>query len=158
MDTYPMTQNSYNKLTAELKNLKSVERHKIIQAISEAREHGDLKENAEYHSAKEKQSFIEGRIKELAAVTSRAQIINPLDFAGSKTIKFGATVSIVDEDTEEEKNLQIVGEHEGDISKGLISLTSPLSKAMIGKAVGESFVVITPTGKKFYEIEEVNYV
>jgi transcription elongation factor GreA len=158
MDKYPMTQNSYDNLRAELKNLKSVERHKIIQAISEAREHGDLKENAEYHSAKEKQSFIEGRIKELEAVTSRAQIINPLDFAGSTSVKFGATVSIVDEDTEEEKTFQIVGEHEGDISKGLISLTSPLSKAMIGKSVGESCTVITPAGKKFYEIEEIKYV
>ena len=158
MDKYPMTQNSYETLTAELKNLKSVERRNIIQAISEAREHGDLKENAEYHSAKEKQSFIEGRIQELAAVLSRAQVMNPLDFAGSDTVKFGATVKIIDEDTEEEKTLQIVGEHEGNIGKGLISLTSPLSKAMIGKAAGESFEVIAPGGKKFYEIEEVKYV
>lgn len=158
MDRYPMTQNCYEKMTAELKNLKSVERPAIIQAISEAREHGDLKENAEYHSAREKQSFIEGRIQELEAVTSRAQVINPTDFAGDKNIKFGATVLIVDEDTEEEKNLQIVGEFEGDIAKGLISLTSPLARAMIGKSEGDSFEVITPGGKKFYEIEEVKYV
>jgi len=158
MDKYPMTKGCYDSLVAELKNLKSVERLQIIQAISEAREHGDLKENAEYHSARERQSFIEGRIQELEAITTRAQVINPIDFAGSEIVKFGATVSIVDEDTEETKNLQIVGEFEGDINKGLISLTSPLARAMIGKTAGESFEVVTPGGKKFYEIETVEYV
>ncbi|MCT4574648.1 MAG: transcription elongation factor GreA [Alphaproteobacteria bacterium] len=158
MDKYPMTEKCYNDMVAELKNLKSVERPAVIEAIADAREHGDLKENAEYHSAREKQSFIEGRIQELEAIVSRAQVINPLDFAGDSNVKFGATVQIVDEDTEEEKTLQIVGEFEGDISKGLISLTSPLARAMIGKSEGDSFEVITPAGKKFYEIEEVKYV
>jgi len=157
MDKYPMTKSGYDKLSAELTQLKTVERQKIINAIAEAREHGDLKENAEYHSAREKQSFIEGRIKELEAITTRADVINPINFKESDSVKFGATVSLIDEDTEEEKTFQIVGEFEGDLASGKISLNSPIAKAMIGKKVEETVEVTTPTGTKFYEINKIEY-
>ncbi|WP_071672984.1 transcription elongation factor GreA [Nioella nitratireducens] len=156
MDKIPMTPKGYAALDAELKHLKSVERPAIIAAIAEAREHGDLSENAEYHSAREKQSFIEGRIKELEGLISLAQVIDPKTLSGS--IKFGATVDLVDEDTEEEKTYQIVGEAEANIEKGLLNINSPLARALIGKEEGDSVDVKTPGGSKDYEIVKVSYI
>ncbi len=156
MDKIPMTPTGYAALDAELKHLKSVERPAIIAAIAEAREHGDLSENAEYHSAREKQSFIEGRIKELEGLISLAQVIDPKSLSGS--IKFGATVELVDEDTEEEKTYQIVGEAEANIEKGLLNINSPLARALIGKEEGDSVDVKTPGGSKDYEIVKVSYI
>ena len=155
MEKIPLTRAGYDKLDAELKHLKSVERPEIIQAIAEAREHGDLSENAEYHSAKEKQSFIEGRIKELESVISLAEVIDPSKLSGS--IKFGATVQLVDEDTEEERTYQIVGEYEADIEKGRLNIRSPLARALIGKTVGDSVEVRTPGGERSYEVLAVSY-
>ncbi len=151
-----MTPKGFNALDAELKQLKSVERPAIIKAIAEAREHGDLSENAEYHSAREKQSFIEGRIKELEGSISLAEVIDPKKLSGS--IKFGATVKLIDEDTEEEKSFQIVGEAEADIEKGLLNIKSPLARALIGKEEGDSVEVKTPGGTRDYEILNVKYV
>ncbi len=151
-----MTPRGFKALDAELKNLKVVERPAIITAIAEAREHGDLSENAEYHSAKEKQSFIEGRIKELEGMIGLAQVIDPSTMSGS--VKFGATVKLVDEDTEEEKTYQIVGEQEADIHNGLLNINSPLARALIGKEEGDSIEVKTPGGTKDYEVLEVNYI
>ena len=151
-----MTPRGFNALDAELKNLKVVERPAIIIAIAEAREHGDLSENAEYHSAKEKQSFIEGRIKELEGMIGLAQVIDPATLSGA--VKFGATIKLVDEDTEEEKSYQIVGEQEADIHKGLLNINSPLARALIGKEEGDSVEVRTPGGTKDYEVLEVKYV
>ena len=142
-------------LEVELKQLKSVERPAIIKAIAEAREHGDLSENAEYHSAREKHSFIEGRVKELESVLSLAEVIDPSQMSGS--IKFGATVGLVDEDTDEEKTWQIVGEHEASIERGLLNIKSPLARALIGKEEGDSVEVKTPGGQKSYEILSVHY-
>lgn len=155
MDKIPLTRTGFDKLDAELKHLKTVERPAIIRAIAEAREHGDLSENAEYHSAKEKQSFIEGRVKELEGVISLADVIDPAKLSG--TIKFGATVEIVDEDTDEEKTYQIVGEYEADIENGKLNLKSPLSRALIGKDVGDSVEVRTPGGNRSYEILNISY-
>ncbi|MGI3183929.1 transcription elongation factor GreA [Nioella aestuarii] len=156
MDKFPMTPRGYAALDAELKTLKTVERPAIIAAIAEAREHGDLSENAEYHSAREKQSFIEGRIKELEGLISLAQVIDPKTLSGS--IKFGATVELVDEDTEEEKTYQIVGEAEANIEKGLLNINSPLARALIGKEEGDSVDVKTPGGSKDYEIVKISYI
>ncbi len=156
MDKIPMTRAGAEALDQELKNLKSVERPAVIQAISEAREHGDLKENAEYHAAKERQSFIEGRIQELEAVTSAVQIIDPASFSGN-VIRFGAKVVIVDENTDAEQKLQIVGHYESNADKGLISLQAPMARALIGKSKGDSAEVRTPQGVKSYEILEVTY-
>jgi transcription elongation factor GreA len=156
MDKIPMTPKGLEALNAELKQLKSVERPAIIKAIAEAREHGDLSENAEYHSAKEKQSFIEGRIKELEGTISLAQVIDPKTLSGP--IKFGATVELVDEETEEEKTYMIVGEAEADIEKGLLNIKSPLARALIGKEEGDSVEVRTPGGSKDYEIVKISYV
>lgn len=155
MEKIPLTRTGHTRLDAELRHLKSVERPTIITAIAEARELGDLKENAEYHSAREKQGFIEGRIKELEAVMSRADIIDPATLSG--TIKFGATVGLVDEDTDEEKTYQIVGEPEADINKGLLNLKSPIARGLIGKEEGDSVEVRTPGGVKSYEILSVVY-
>ena len=155
MDKIPLTRAGFDKLDAELKQLKSVERPAIIRAIAEAREHGDLSENAEYHSAKEKQSFIEGRVKELEGVISLAEIIDPAKLSGP--VKFGATVTVADEDTDEEKTYQIVGEYEADIEKGLLNMKSPIARALIGKDVGDSAEVRTPGGDKSYEIIEIAY-
>ncbi|SHF29938.1 transcription elongation factor GreA [Litoreibacter halocynthiae] len=155
MEKIPMTPKGFKALDGELKNLKVVERPAIIQAIAEAREHGDLSENAEYHSAKEKQSFIEGRIKELEGMIGLAQVIDPAKLSGP--IKFGATVKLVDEDTEEEKTYQIVGEQEADIHNGLLNIASPLARALIGKDEGDSVEVKTPGGTKDYEILEIKY-
>lgn len=151
-----MTPKGFAALDTELKQLKSVERPAIIKAIAEAREHGDLSENAEYHSAREKQSFIEGRIKELEGSIGLAEVIDPKKLSGS--IKFGATVDLVDEDTEEKKSFQIVGEAEADIEKGLLNIKSPLARALIGKEEGDSVEVKTPGGTRDYEILNVKYV
>jgi len=151
-----MTPTGYNALDAELKTLKSVERPAIIKAIAEAREHGDLSENAEYHSAREKQSFIEGRIKEIEGLIGLAQVIDPKKLSGP--IKFGATVELVEEETEEEKTYQIVGEAEAKIEAGLLNINSPLARALIGKEEGDSVEVKTPGGSKDYEIVKVSYI
>ena len=144
MEKIPITRAGQTALDAELKQLKSEERPAIIQAIAEARELGDLKENAEYHSAREKQGFIEGRIKELEAILSLVDVIDPTTLSGA--IKFGATVTLVDEDTDEEKTWQIVGEHEADIERGLLNVKSPIARALIGKEEGDSVEVRTPGG------------
>jgi len=156
MEKIPMTPKGYAALDNELKHLKTEERPAIIKAIAEAREHGDLSENAEYHSAKEKQSFIEGRIKELEGSISLAEVIDPSKLSGA--IKFGATIKLVDEDTEEEKTYQIVGEAEASIEKGLLNIKSPLARALIGKEEGDSVEVRTPGGTKDYEVLEIKYV
>lgn len=151
-----MTRAGFAALDDELKLLKSVERPAVIRAIAEAREHGDLSENAEYHAAREKQSFIEGRIKELEAILSLAEVIDPARLSGS--IKFGATVTILDEETEEKKTYQIVGEAEADIENGLLNIKSPLARALIGKDEGDSIEVKTPGGERGYEVVSVRFV
>ena len=156
MDKYPLTKDGFAALEAELKNLKGVERPNIIAAIAEARSHGDLSENAEYSAAKEKQSFIEGRIQELEVVISRAQVIDPSQVQGD-VIRFGATVVLADENTDEEKTYQIVGDYEADIEKNKISLSSPLAKALIGKEAGDEVNYMAPGGKKSFEIVDVIY-
>ncbi|MDO6590854.1 transcription elongation factor GreA [Loktanella sp. D2R18] len=155
MDKIPLTRAGFDKLDAELKHLKTVERPAIIRAIAEAREHGDLSENAEYHSAKEKQSFIEGRVKELEGVISLADVIDVAKLTG--TIKFGASVALVDEETDEEKTYQIVGEYEADIENGKLNMQSPLSRALIGKEEGDSVEVRTPGGVRSYEILSITF-
>lgn len=155
MEKIPMTRGGYETLDAELRDLKGKERPAIIAAIAEARAHGDLSENAEYHSAREKQSFIEGRITELEAVLSRAEVIDPAKLSGG--IKFGATVLLLDEDTDEEKSYQIVGEHEANLEKGLLNLRSPLARALIGKEEGDFVDVQTPGGLRSYEILSVRF-
>jgi transcription elongation factor GreA len=156
MEKVPMTAGGYQTLDDELKRLKTIERPAVIGAISEARAHGDLSENAEYHAAKERQGWIEGRIAEIEDKIARAQVIDVSRLSGEQ-VKFGATVSVVDEDTEEEAKYQIVGEHEADVKGGRISLSSPLSRAMIGKAVGDVVEVNTPGGVKAYEILKVEW-
>ncbi len=157
MDKVPMTKKGYERLTGELKNLKEDDRPAVIKAIAEAREHGDLSENAEYHAARERQSFIEGRIKELEGILGRADVIDPSKIAGDQ-IKFSATIEIVDEDTDEEKTYQIVGEHEADIDNGLLNMRSPLARALIGKEEGDQVEVTTPGGSRSYEILSVSYI
>ncbi|MCH2167445.1 MAG: transcription elongation factor GreA [Oceanicola sp.] len=156
MEKIPMTSAGFAALETELKHLKTEERPSVIKAIAEARELGDLKENAEYHSAREKQGFIEGRIKELEGVISLADVIDPTALSGA--IKFGATVTLVDEDTDEEKTWQIVGPHEADIDKGLLNIQSPIARALIGKEEGDSVEVRTPGGEKSYEVLDVKFV
>ncbi|OZA01497.1 MAG: transcription elongation factor GreA [Rhodobacterales bacterium 17-64-5] len=155
MEKIPMTRAGFTLLDDELKQLKSVERPAVIRAIAEAREHGDLSENAEYHAAREKQSFIEGRVKELEAVLSRAEVIDPSKFTGS--VKFGARVVVADEETGEEKTFQIVGEVEADLERGLLNIRSPLARALIGKDEGDTVEVKTPGGQKSYEIVSVRF-
>jgi transcription elongation factor GreA len=157
MEKVPMTAGGYRSLDEELKRLKAVDRPAVIAAISEARAHGDLSENAEYHAAKERQGWIEGRIAEIEDKISRAQVIDVSKLSGD-TVKFGATVSLVDEDTEEDARYQVVGDHEADVREGRISLSSPLSRAMIGKAVGDVVEVSTPGGIKAYEITKVEWL
>jgi len=157
MDKIPMTTAGHLALSAEYRRRTSEERPRIIRDIAEARAHGDLSENAEYHAAKEMQSHNEGRIQELEAVLALADIIDVTKLSGS-VIMFGATVRIVDEETEAEKAYMIVGDQEADASAGRISLSSPIAKAMIGKAVGDSFEVSAPGGSKSYEILEVRFV
>lgn len=156
MEKCPMTAAGFTRMEAELRNLKSVERPAVIQAIAEARAHGDLSENAEYAAAKEKQSFIEGRIKELEDKQSRADVIDVKSLK-SDSVKFGATVKVVDEESEEESSYQIVGEYEADLKAGQISITAPMARALIGKKVGDSVEVKTPKGGKSYEILDITY-
>lgn len=156
VDKVPMTKLGFERLEEELKNLKSVERPAVIKAIAAAREHGDLSENAEYSAARERQSFIEGRIQELEDKISRSEVIDVSKLEG-KTVKFGATVTLLDDDTEEEVVYQIVGEDEGDIKAGLLSITSPLARALINKTVKDTVEVSTPKGAKSYEVVRVAY-
>lgn len=155
-DKVPMTKLGFERLEEELKNLKSVERPAVIKAIAEAREHGDLSENAEYTAARERQSFIEGRIQELEDKISRSDVIDVSALQG-KNIKFGASVTLIDDDSDNEVTYQIVGEDEADIKAGLLSITAPLARALIGKTVGDSVEVTTPKGTKGYEVTEVAY-
>ncbi|PHQ96954.1 MAG: transcription elongation factor GreA [Marinosulfonomonas sp.] len=155
MEKILLTRAGHTALEKELKTLKSEERPAVIRAIAEARAHGDLSENAEYHAAREKQSFIEGRVKELEAILSLANVIDPSTLSG--TIKFGATVHLVDEDTDAEKTYQIVGEPEANLERGLLNLRSPLARALIGKEQGDSVEVKTPGGEKAYEILNITY-
>ena len=156
MEKIPMTASGFKGLEEELNQLKNVDRHAIIAAIAEARAHGDLSENAEYHAAKEKQSFIEGRVMELEDQIGRAEVIDISKLSGS-SIKFGATVTLVDEDTDEKRKYQIVGDVESDAKKGRISLSSPIARALIGKEEGDTAVVMAPGGEKAYEIVAVHY-
>ncbi|MDX2238758.1 MAG: transcription elongation factor GreA [Hyphomonadaceae bacterium] len=157
MDKVPMTAEGYAALDAELKRLKTVERPTVIAAIAEARSHGDLSENAEYHAAKERQSFIEGRLAELEDKLARAHVIDVSRLSG-KTVKFGATVKVYDEDTEEEASYKIVGEDEADVRAGKVSITSPIARALIGKEEGDVVEVATPGGHKSYEILKIKWV
>jgi transcription elongation factor GreA len=154
MEKVPMTADGYERLQDELRNLKSVERPAVIKAIAEAREHGDLSENAEYHAARERQSFIEGRVAELEDVISRTEVIDPKKLSG-ETVTFGVTVTVADEDTDEETSYTIVGPYEADISKSLISTSSPIARALIGKRIGDSAEVATPRGAKSLEIIDI---
>ena len=156
MERIPLTQEGYEKLNAELARLKTVERPAVIQAIAEAREHGDLSENAEYHAAREKQSFLEGRINDLEAKLSRAEVIDTSNITGSN-VRFGAYVKLYDEDKEVEVKYRIVGEEESDIADGKLSIKSPLAKALIGKEAGDVVEVSSPGGVKSYEIIEVHF-
>ena len=152
-----MTRAGFARLEEELKRLKGVERPAVIQLLEEARAHGDLSENAEYHAAKERQAFIENRVAELNSKVSRAQIIDTSTISG-KTVKFGATVTVVDEDDDSEMKFQIVGEDEADIKKKRLSVGSPLARALIGKKVGDEVEVATPSGGKFFELLKVQYI
>jgi transcription elongation factor GreA len=154
---FPMTASGLVALEDELRHLKAVERPAIIRAIAEARAHGDLSENAEYHAARERQSFIEGRIAELEEITSAAEVIDPTSLSGD-TVKFGATIRLVDEDTDTEVTYQIVGMHEADIKRSRLSITSPLAKALISKRVGDTVAVPAPGGDRSYEILNISYV
>ncbi len=153
----PMTPRGFEQLQNEAQHLKNVERPAVIKAIADAREHGDLSENAEYHAAKERQGFIEGRLSELEDKISRAEIIDVSQVAGDD-IKFGATVTLQDEDTTEITRYQIVGSDEADIRQQLLSITSPLARALIGKKIGDSVEVTTPNGSKAYNIHHVQYI
>ena len=156
MTKIPMTADGFTRLEDELRHLKSVERPAVIRAIAEAREHGDLSENAEYHAARERQSFIEGRVAELEDKISRAEVIDVSRRSG-KEVKFGATVTLLDEDTEEKASYQIVGQDESDIAAKRLSISSPLARALIGKHVGDTIEVTTPGGSKSYEITKVAF-
>ncbi len=151
-----MTTGGYEGLKSELQTLKTNDRPTVIKAIAEAREHGDLSENAEYHAARDRQSFIEGRIAEIEDKISRADVIDVSKLSG-KTVRFGATVTIADEETDEETTYQIVGEHEADIADGRLSVAAPIARALIGKSVGDSVEVVTPRGQKDYEIIKVRF-
>ena len=150
-----MTRAGFTALDEELRDLKSQQRPAVIRAIAEAREHGDLSENAEYHAAREKQSFIEGRIRELESVIGRAEVIDPATLSG--TIKFGATVTVLDEDTEETHTYTLVGEVEAAIERGLLNIRSPLARALIGKDAGDSVEVRTPRGARSYEVVSIEF-
>ena len=157
MEKVPMTVGGYQGLDEDLKRLKTLERPAVIAAISEARQHGDLSENAEYHAAKERQGWIEGQIADIEDRMARAQVIDVSKLSGSQ-VKFGATVSVIDEDTEDKARYQIVGEHEADVKQGKISIASPIARAMIGKEMGDVVEVPTPGGTKAYEILKVEWV
>ena len=157
MERIPMTAAGYKSLEEEVNHLKNVERHEIIKAIADARAHGDLSENAEYHAAKERQGFIEGRVLELEDQIGRAEVIDVSKLSGT-TIKFGATVTLVDEDTDEKRKYQIVGDVESDARHGRISLSSPIARALIGKGKGDTVEVTTPGGARSYEILKVEFI
>lgn len=157
MDKVPMTVQGYRALDEDLKRLKTIERPAVTVAIGEARLHGDLKENAEYHAAKDRQGWIEGQIVQIGDMIARAQVIDVTKLSGTR-IKFGATVSVIDQNTEEKARYQIVGEHEADVKKGRISITSPIARAMIGKESGDIVEVRSPGGLKVYEITKVEWV
>lgn len=156
MDKLPITARGFAALEDELKHRQQIERPRIIEAIAEARSHGDLSENAEYHAAKENQSHNEGRILELESMIARADIIDVSKLSGDK-VKFGATVQLVDEDTEEAKTYQIVGDPEADVKSGRVSISSPVARALIGKTVGDTVEVVTPGGGKSYEIVDIAF-
>ncbi|WP_174804575.1 transcription elongation factor GreA [Methylobacterium gnaphalii] len=156
MDKVPVTVRGFAAMEEELKHRQQVERPRIVAAISEARAHGDLSENAEYHAAKEAQSHNEGRVLELESMIARAEVIDVSKLSGDR-IKFGATVKLVDDDTEEEKSYQIVGEPEADVHAGRVSISSPIARALIGKGVGDTVEVTTPNGGKSYEVLEIKY-
>ena len=156
MEKVPMTQAGYERLEEEIRHLKNDERPAVIQAIAEARAHGDLSENAEYHAAKERQGWIEGQILELEDKYTRAEVIDVAKLNG-KTVKFGATVGLIDEDTEEKKTWQIVGDYEADVKAGRISISSPIARALIGKEEGDSVEVAAPGGARAYEIAKVAF-
>jgi transcription elongation factor GreA len=156
MNKLPMTSDGYSRLVDEIKRLKTIERPAIIRAIAEARTHGDLSENAEYHAARERQSFIEGRLMELEDRVARAEVIDTSKLSGS-VVKFGATVTLADEETDEEQTFVIVGEDEADVKGGKLSVASPLARALIGKGKGDSVEVSTPRGNKSYEVVTVAF-
>ena len=156
MQRVPMTADGYRRLETELKKLRSEDRPAIVKAIAEAREHGDLSENAEYHTARERQGFIEGRMRELEDKIARAQVIDVSKLSGS-TVRFGATVTVADGETDEEATYQLVGVDEADIGKGLLSIAAPLARAMINRSVGDSVTVRTPRGVRGYEIVSVEF-
>ncbi len=156
MEKSPITTVGYRRLQEEIKNLKSVERPAVIKAIAEAREHGDLSENAEYHAARERQSFIEGRISELEDITKRSEIIDLAKMTG-ETVRFGATVRLADEETDSEVSYQVVGEFEADINRGRISISSPLGRALIGRQVGDSVEVESPRGTRYFELVKIQF-
>jgi transcription elongation factor GreA len=157
MERIPMTADGYKSLEKEVNELKTVERPSIIRMIAEARAHGDLSENAEYHAAKERQSFVEGRVIELEDMIGRAEVIDVSRLSGS-TVKFGATVTMVDEDTNQKRKYQIVGDHEADATKGRISISSPIARALISKSKGDTVEVAAPGGARSYEILKVEFV
>ncbi len=156
-EKFPMTTQGLAHVEQELKHLKTVARPEVIRAIAEAREHGDLSENAEYNAARERHSFIEGRVAELEDKMARAEVIDVSTLSG-KTVTFGATVGIVDEDTDEKLTYQLVGELEADVKAGRLAITAPLARALVGKEVGDSVEVNTPKGEKVYEIVKVKFV
>ena len=156
MSKIPMTPVGFQRLQEELRSLKTDQRPAVIRAIAEAREHGDISENAEYHAAKERQAFIEGRIGEIEDKIGRAEVIDPAKVTG-KTVKFGAKVKVIDEDSSQQVAYQIVGTDEADIAQGLLSITSPLARALIGKAAGDQVEVNAPNGMRYYEIVSVKY-
>ena len=156
MDKFPMTREGLEALEDERRRLKNEERPAVIKAIAEAREHGDLSENAEYHAARERQSFIEGRLAELEDIISRADVIDTSKLSGD-TVRFGAVVMVADEDADEEITYKIVGSHEADINAGRLSVTAPLARALIGKTIGDRVEVMTPGGDKSYEICDVRF-
>jgi transcription elongation factor GreA len=157
MERIPMTASGFKALEEEVNQLKNVERHAIIKMISEARAHGDLSENAEYHAAKERQAFMEGRILDLEDMIGRAEVIDVSRLSGT-TVKFGATVALVDEDTKQKRKYQIVGDHEADAKSGRISISSPIARALIGKSKGDAVEVAAPGGARSYEILKVEFV
>ena len=156
MNKVPMTSDGYARLDAELRRLKTTERPEIIRAIAAAREHGDLSENAEYHAARERQAFVEGRVADLEDVIRRAEIIDVSKLSG-ENVKFGATVTLSDEDTDEKRTFQLVGEHESDVDAGRLSINSPMARAVIGRTVGDSVEVTTPKGTRSFEVIGVTY-
>ncbi len=151
-----MTPDGYRRLEEELRRLKTVERPAVVRAIAQAREHGDLSENAEYHAARERQSFIEGRMAELEDKVSRAEVIDPAQVSGDK-VMFSAQVTVVDEESDEEARYRIVGQDESDIAEGRLSVASPMARAMIGKSVGDQIEVDAPGGARYYEIVKIDY-